>query len=202
MEQVTNPHDTTNKTILDSTQAYETNDYHYGERKTKATFSIKLESGEGFKTAIQPINPETGQPDAVQIAKDSSPFIYMYRDKEDGHIKFGYMGLFHESDVNTMADFIAQHFDALKLTKDMINEVYSLLFAFIAGIEIYSDLSIQEAINKIIQPTLDVIVEGMNQGTHIFNQIKLDVEAINKVKNDHLEEQIQNRKTKMKRKTS
>lgn len=184
MEQTTNLHDMTNKTVLDITAKHEVDDYPYGGLKTKMIFSIEFKKKKGFRSVKQSVNPKKNRLNKPHPSTYSE-FVYMYRNEENGYIEFGNMRLSDGTDVNTMASFITQHFDALKLTQEMLKDLYERLHASVKRLKFQSSQEIEEAMANIIQPTLNTLTEGLKNGTNVFSQINLDIEAIKQLQKKH-----------------
>jgi hypothetical protein len=159
--------------------------------KTEAMFSIKFKTGKGFKSIFQTRNMATAAWNTPQISTYTD-FIYTYLN-EDRHIAFGYYQLKNYEDVNTLAQFIAAHFDALQLTEPMIKELYDTLHRFItASVTSWKPASMTEVpgwlLDKfvgIITPTLETITKGKQTGENIFSEINLDVAAIRQLEKEY-----------------
>lgn len=174
------------KKILNVNLTYEAKDYPYGRLRTSMFYSLDFHPKKGFRAVTQSLNPKTGRMNKPHPGTYSF-FKFMYENTENGHFEFGgfssYGGF---KDIRNVSKFIAENFEALQLTREQVQSICGHLFTLMRGNTSYSAIENKDALLELVKPTVELFVKGINTGNNIFAEVKLDVEAIEKLKQDQL----------------
>jgi hypothetical protein len=181
--------DMLNKIILNMNEKHTMENYRCGRFTTKASFSIEFNKDKGFRPVLEYTNPEDGRLIGPHYSNYEG-FACAYRNEEGGNINFHIFRLWRYEDINPFAQFMAQHFDTLQPTKDILKKIYNTLFLSIAGNVADSGANF-EALADIADPTLRVLKKGIDTDENIFSKINLDVAAIAKTERPHREKKTQ-----------
>lgn len=103
--------------VLDITQKFTADNYPYGGKRTQAFFSVDFNAKKGFRTTFQTINPSNQRLNAPKHSTYSN-FIALIKE-ENGHYDWKQFSIRGDEEIIKVFDFISEHFDKLKLTKDM-----------------------------------------------------------------------------------
>ena len=164
-----------------TTERAEVNNYPYGYLKTTAFFSLEFKSGKGFRSVFQTINPKTGR---INNPKRStySPLMIMV-EKENGHIGYICGGFNGDEEINKTCQIINEHFDLF--TPEQIEHFYLLVLGSLKAeakaMVIYCGADF-EKIKPILDPIVEIAVRGLEEKTNLFNEIVIDIEALNSCK--------------------
>lgn len=177
--------------ILNSNIRHEATDYPYGRLRTSMFFSLDFHPKRGFRAVTQSLNPKNGRLNKPH-AGTYSFFKYIYQNTDNGHFEFGgFSGYGGFEEVKKAAAFIAEHFEAMQLTREQVKSICAHLFTMMRGNTSYSAIENKDALLELVKPTVELLVKGINTGNNIFAEVKLDVEAIEKLKQDQLTAKVE-----------
>jgi hypothetical protein len=164
-----------------TTETATVNNYPYGNLKTSATFGIEFKQGKGFRTTFQTINPKTGR---VNNPKKStySPVIFMY-EAENGHIKHRHLDFYGAKGINADCQTMFENFDLF--TTEQIKDIYAHVFMKLKveakALCVYCGADFEQ-VKPILESSVNAAAEGMRTGENLFNQICIDIEALESTK--------------------
>jgi hypothetical protein len=155
--------------------------YPYGYKKTTAYFSIEFKKGKGFRSVFQTINPSNGKLNAPKKGT-YSPVLIMKQD-EDGfvsHVSYDFNGA---KEFNEGCNFMYENFDLF--TKEQVQDIYAHCFMMlkvnVKAMVIYCGSKFED-IKPLIESCGNHAIDGMRSGENFFNDMLLDVEALENTK--------------------
>lgn len=170
-------------TILPLKAVETVSNYPYGFKlKTDATFSIEFDKKKGFRSVFQTIDPRNGRTNKPKKSTYSQ-LVCQYKD-ENGHIKTLGFNIYGFEDVNKVAKFVADNYDALELTDEMKEYLAMEMFTaskisarYIAQDKVSEGLQL---LDKSIKATVKIIKEKTNEFKDIVIPVA-EIEALGSV---------------------
>lgn len=101
---------------------------------------------------------------------------YLYIDETTGHIQRKFLRFRYRDDIQLSCAFIAEHFDALQLTPEVIQFLYEHLLEelrFAYPSEVAADQLL-----LLLQPVYELLRQGINTGENVFDQIAAQLVTI------------------------
>jgi hypothetical protein len=159
----------------------EVTNYPYGYKKTTAYFSIEFKEGKGFRSVFQTINPSNGKLNAPKKGT-YSPVLLMHQD-ENGHVSYFSYDFNGAESFNEGCKFIYENFSLF--TQEQIKDIYVYCFTMLKvhtkALVIYCGSKFED-IKPFIKSCGDYAIDGMRSGENFFNEMLLDVEALENTK--------------------
>lgn len=170
------------KTFFKTTETTEVTNYPYGRLQCTAKFGIEFKASKGFRSTFQTVNPKTGRLNAV---KNSTyyPVLVQYKESETGHIKSVAFHFNGAKEINEGAKFMDNNFSLF--TDEQIKYIYTYILSMLAvqskAMVIYCNSKFED-IKPILTEAIETCKKGMKEGTNLFQNIKIDIEALEKTK--------------------
>ncbi len=160
----------------------EVKNYPYGRLTTSMFFSVEFNAKKGFRSVRQTINPKTG---LLNKPKKSTYSAIMLLDSTEGFCSFKVGEFYHIEKFNDLMMYLYNNFALF--TPEQVKYLYSRALSFMK-LETYALVqycnSDMKTVLAILDPTVKKIVEGVKLGGNIFNQIRVDHEALEKTKEE------------------
>lgn len=155
--------------------------YPYGYKKCKASFTVEFKKGKGYRTIFQTVNPSTGR---VNAPKKSTYYnIVLMKQDQSGFVTYAYYSFNGAEQINKACKFIADKFDLF--TPEQISDFYFQLVTFLR-VELIASVqyggSKAENIKPFIMPFVAIAVKGIKEGGNLFSSIVLDLEGMKATK--------------------
>lgn len=155
--------------------------YPYGFKKTTAYFSIEFVKGKGFRSVFQTINPSNGKLNAPKKGT-YNPLLVMKQD-DNGHVSYISYNFNGAEEFNEGCKFMHENFEIF--TKDQVKDIYAYCFNMLKvtakAMVIYCGSKFED-IKPLIQWCGNHAIDGFKSGDNFFNEMILDVEALEKTK--------------------
>jgi len=164
---------------LDTNQKHEVDSYPYGRLRTTAYFWVEFKPKKGMRNGFQTINPKTNNINKPKYGTYDD-LSFQFKDAQ-GHIKNDGMNIHGFEDINKVAKFLTDNWDALNLKPEIVEFIYGRMYATMKGNAAYVEKGNLSALMEIIKPTVRLILKGFKSGDNLFPQINLDINAINKL---------------------
>jgi hypothetical protein len=169
------------KTYLKTTETGATDDYPYGRLKCRATFKVEFNPKRGFRSVFQTINPKTQRQNAPKKGTYSPIMVVLKND--DGQFKF-LTKLFHGfQSINVHSAWMATNF--YLFTPEEIKYIYfhvvCVIRAEAKGMCDYCGANADGVID-VVGATVKILVNAIKSGKNVFDQIKIDIEALEALK--------------------
>lgn len=164
-----------------TTEKAETNNYPYGYLRTTAFFSLEFKPKKGFRSMFQTINPKTGKLNKPKSGT-YSPLMLMV-EKENGHFSYIHGDFNGAEAINRDSRIVFEHFDLF--TPEEIEYFYLHIIVMLKveaqAIVTYCGADF-EKVKPILTPIIKIACEGAKTKANLFDQIKIDIEALNACK--------------------
>lgn len=156
--------------------------YPYGFNQRTTLFdSMEFNPKKGYRHVTQTINPKTGKPNAP---KKSTYYPLLVRFYDDvNHIKTLSFHFNGDKEINEGCEFLAANFDIF--TPDEIKYFYSFIYSMavvdMKATAIYGGSNLDE-LKPLYIPFLEICKKGIENGSNLFADLKLDTAAIDATK--------------------
>jgi hypothetical protein len=160
-----------------TSQKIEVKNYPYGRKRTSMFFSVEFKPNKGFRGVTQSINPATGK-----LNKPHNGIYHkiMLLDQTEGFCKFQVREFYHIEKLAEVCQWLSANF-ALFTTEER-KFLYAELVSFLR-LEVYATVAYcganQADVIKVIDQPMKKAIEGLkNPDNNVFNQITVDLEAL------------------------
>ncbi len=158
------------------------NDYPYGRLKCEMSFSVECNTGKGFRSVMQSVNPKTGR---VNKPKKSTYYQYvlMYKEEGTGHIKFRH---FIMRDFIDIAKFIQLlHENEIKFTENESQDLWAVMISIVKVSARFSTLNEGIDVDHFMKATKAQNMINLYAKKSCINEIKyigFDLAIINSLR--------------------
>jgi hypothetical protein len=155
--------------------------YSYGHLRAQAFFGLEFKPKKGFRSTFQTINPKTGKANKIKFGT-YAPLMIMI-EKENGHISY-IGGDFNGSEaINRDAKTVFDNFDLF--TPEQIEYFYLHILLMLKvearAMVVYCGADF-EKVKPILNPIIDICVQGTKTKTNLFDKINIEIQALNACK--------------------
>lgn len=167
--------------VFKTNEKAEVKSYPYGHLRTSAFFSLEFKPKKGFRSVFQTINPKTGR---VNNPKQGtySPLKLMI-EEDNGHISYMYGDFNGAEAINRDSMKVYENFDYF--TPQQIEFLYMHILLMLKvearAMVIYCGADLDK-VKEVLNPIIDIVVEGIKSKVNLFDKIKIDLEKLNACK--------------------
>lgn len=163
--------------MFKTTEKTEVKNYPYGYLRTSAFFSLEFKPNKGFRSVFQTINPKTGR---INKPKYSTYAPLMIMKEDNGFVSY-IGGSFNGAEaINKDSRTVFENFDLF--TPAEIKHFYQFIFMMLkveAQVIVTYCGADFEKVKPVLQPAVDVCIEGIKNGGNLFDKIIIDIDLLN-----------------------
>lgn len=157
--------------------------YAYNGKSAQAEFHIEFSKDKGCREYYRVFNDRKQAYNKPYRGGRHAALAYHYEDEQTGRIHCRYLEFMTYEDINDHCVFIAQHFEALGLTNDMLIKLYAHIWSAIRILPQFTTAD-SAKLRELLTPAEKIVLQGFKTGENVFAEVKIDLNAINQLKEE------------------